>query len=278
MQTQGFVQGISLSTFIQMVEMEKSTCTLKVQQGDESGLLHFVKGKMVDAELGEMQGQKAAYEIVNWSNAEIEIVSYPTLRPTRIDQSVTAILLDAARMMDESRRGGLKAVEELDEEEQEAVAEQAEEDEDEETAPEPPELIFTHSADEDPDMNKLHKVLETFREEVPEFVSTDIVNIESGLSIGGGSINPDFDASVASASYAEVVKSNHRALDLIGLGGDSTEDILVTTDQIYVLLRMLGSEYYHVLAVGRKGNLGLARAIMKKYEARLLSAVGELAG
>lgn len=122
-------------------------------------------------------------------------------------------------------------------------------------------------------MSVLQQELDKFRDEVPEFVSTDMVNIESGLSIGGATIDPDFDASVASACYAEVIKLNRRALELLGLGANSTEDLLVTTKKINILVRMLGVEYCHVLAISRKANLGLARAIMKKYEQVLLEAV-----
>ena len=115
--------------------------------------------------------------------------------------------------------------------------------------------------------------IEKFRGEIPAFVSTDIVHIESGMSIGGGSIDPAFDASLASASYAEVVKSNRRALDLLGMGADSTEDILITTERAYLLLRMLGNQYYHGLAISRDGNLGLCRMIMKKYEPVFLEQI-----
>ena len=124
-------------------------------------------------------------------------------------------------------------------------------------------------------MHTLQQELDKFREEVPEFVSTDMVNVESGLSIGGATIDPDFDASVASACYAEVVKLNKKALDLLGLGANSAEDILITTATLNILIRMLGTQYCHVLAITRKGNLGLARAIMKKYEAVLLEVVGD---
>ncbi|MEO0321473.1 MAG: hypothetical protein AAF447_00810 [Myxococcota bacterium] len=115
-----------------------------------------------------------------------------------------------------------------------------------------------------------------FKSQVPSFVSTDIVNIASGLSIGGGSIDPDFDATVASASYAEVVKSNARALELLGMGADTTEDILITTQNAYILIRLLGKEYYHGVAIARDGNLGLARVIMRKFEPAFLSALRRL--
>ncbi len=124
-------------------------------------------------------------------------------------------------------------------------------------------------------MNSLQQEMDKFRDEVPEFVSTDMVNVESGLSIGGATVDLDFDASVASACYAEVVKLNKKALDLLGLGANSTEDILITTSTLNILIRMLGTQYCHVLAITRKGNLGLARAIMKKYESVLLDVVGD---
>lgn len=122
----------------------------------------------------------------------------------------------------------------------------------------------------------LHDVIERFRSEVPAFVSTDIVNITSGMSIGGGSVDPRFDATVASASYAEVVKSNTRALQLLGMDPDSTEDILITTRSTYILLRLLDGEYYHGLAIGKDGNLGLARVIMKKYEPVFVDGIRSL--
>ncbi len=125
-------------------------------------------------------------------------------------------------------------------------------------------------------MNDLQAIVEQFHSRVPEFVLTDIVSVESGLSIAGDSRAPDFDASIAAAAYADVVKANLRALDASGLESASTEDILVTTDRLYILVRMIGNEYYHVLVAGREGNLGLARAIMKKFQPSLERALGQM--
>lgn len=253
--TEGFIQNISVPTFIQLLEQERRTCSIRVASGDDSAVLHFVDGDLIDAEAGELNGMAAAYEVVGWPDADIEILRYRNHRERRIDQPLRAILLDGSRLNDERRRS---------QEDADAAARVAE-------------ALTSIEEGDRPYMSNLQQVLDAFREEVPEFVSTDIVNIDSGLSIGGGSADPDFDASVASASYAEVVKANSRALDLLEIGAESTEDILITTERVYVLIRRMGDEYYHVLAVGRKGNLGLARAIMKKYEPKLLESIGDLA-
>lgn len=259
----GYVQGISLPTVLQMVEMEKTTCTVCVYGDLGSGRLHFRQGKMIDAEAGPLVGEIAALEIVNWTSHDIEIRQEVGQRPVRIATSLAALLLEASRLHDEQRRPV--------EDRQLSTREIPLHDE-----PIQWKSVLNDAASQEMGMNTLHKVLESFRQEVPEFVSTDIVNVDSGLSIGGGSIDPDFDGSIAAASYAEVVKANGRALELLGLGATSTEDILISTQKVYVLIRPMGAEYYHVLAVGRKGNLGLARAIMKKYEPKLLTAIGEL--
>ncbi len=123
-------------------------------------------------------------------------------------------------------------------------------------------------------MSRLHEVLRQFRDEVPDFVATDIVHLESGLSIGGLSAAPDFDAAAAAAAYGEVIKTNGRALELLGSSAEATEDILVTTDRWYVLLRMLGGSYYQCLAITREGSLGLPRLLMRKYATAFLEAIG----
>jgi len=124
-------------------------------------------------------------------------------------------------------------------------------------------------------MSRLHEILQSFQQEVPDFLATDIVHLESGLSIGGASVAPDFDAAAAAAAYAEVIKSNARALELLGSPQDSTEDILVTTAAFYVLLRTLGKSYYHCLAIDRRGSLGMPRLLMRRYAPAFLEAIGE---
>ncbi|MCI0346839.1 MAG: DUF4388 domain-containing protein [Chloroflexi bacterium] len=251
---QGYLQGVSLSTVVQLVGLERMTCSVGVHAGDRSGRLDFVQGELVDARAGDLAGTAAAYEILGWPDPSIDLAASVASHARSIERPLAAILLDVSRLADERLPPW---------------------------PPGPGEPSADHAAaraaaEQGEPMSRLQEILDALREDVPEFVSTDVVNVESGLSIGGGSADPQFDSSLASATSAEVVKANRNALELLGLGADSTEDILISTETVYLLIRMLGSEYYLVLAVRRKGNLGLARAIMKKHQPRLLAAVGEL--
>lgn len=102
--SKGYIQGISLSSFLQLVEMEKKTCTLTIRSGDEKGLLFFLKGVLIDAETGKLKDKEAAYEIVCWENAEIEINHMCKRRKNRINTSLNHILMESFRLKDEALR------------------------------------------------------------------------------------------------------------------------------------------------------------------------------
>lgn len=122
-------------------------------------------------------------------------------------------------------------------------------------------------------MAQLDDLLMKFREETDGFISTDIVGIADGISIGGGSIVPNFDSTAASAEFATVTQSILRALKT--LGNDNLEDVLVTTDNAYILVRILqNNRFYHGLAISKiKGNLGRARLIMKNYDPLISNSI-----
>ncbi|WP_201328034.1 roadblock/LC7 domain-containing protein [Thermotomaculum hydrothermale] len=127
-------------------------------------------------------------------------------------------------------------------------------------------------------MGELEKLLESAAKEIAEMVGASVVNMETGLALASYSVDPSFDVSVSSAAYAEVLKQNDVALDLLGgpeVVGE-VEDILVTTDKFYFLVRKLGNKHFLGVAITKKGNLGLARVIMKKYEPKMEEELAEL--
>lgn len=250
----GYVQGFSLPTLTQLIGIERKTCTLEVHNNGSTGLLFFQEGDLIDAQADAMEGPEAAAVILCWPAGETQIHRQCARSERRIHEAPQGILMRCLIARDEEQRRMAELL---------ALAVD--------------DLVESPAGGEgEGHMIRLETVLSEFREQVPEFVATDLVNLESGLSIGGSSADAAFDASAASASFGEVVRANLRALELMGMDGSSAEDILITTARVNILLRMLGRNYYHCLAIGKKGSLGFARAVMKKYEAALLSALGEV--
>lgn len=105
--SRSIIRGINLATFLQLVQMEGKTCTLKISSGHDRGLLHIKKGQLYAAETATARGEKAAHEIVCWENPEIEMESICRAKEREIDTPIEFILLEAYRVEDE-RREALK--------------------------------------------------------------------------------------------------------------------------------------------------------------------------
>jgi CheY-like chemotaxis protein len=65
--TEASAEGISIISFLNLIEMEKTTCILEIiTEGNPPGRMYFVDGILYDAECGGMTGEAAALEIISW--------------------------------------------------------------------------------------------------------------------------------------------------------------------------------------------------------------------
>jgi len=121
-------------------------------------------------------------------------------------------------------------------------------------------------------MAKLDQLIQEVRAQLGgDFVATDIVGMD-GISIAGGSVSPEFDSTEAAARFAMVMKLAAQVSNKIGMGG--VDDLLVTTDKVFILTRFLGNgTYYWGLAVSRNATLGSVRILMNEYADQLWDAI-----
>jgi len=124
----------------------------------------------------------------------------------------------------------------------------------------------------------LETLIDRFCREVEGFIATSVVRRRNGSQVGGRSADPRLDAAAAAGSYASVVESHFAAVKKLGAGAawGPTEDILISTTNTYLLIRLLGDHHYHWLAVSSESNLALCRLLMRSYEASLLSRLAGL--
>lgn len=99
-----------------------------------------------------------------------------------------------------------------------------------------------------------------------------LVDYESGMSLGSLGGGRSLDLEVASAGNTEVVRAKVRALAALKID-DSIEDILITLNKQYHLIRVLdrgGSQLFLYLALDReRANLALARHNLRRIDNEL---------
>jgi DNA-binding response OmpR family regulator/predicted regulator of Ras-like GTPase activity (Roadblock/LC7/MglB family) len=97
----GFITGVSLSSFLQLLELDNKTCTLTIHAGNKKGTMFFRDGILLDAKAQSQQGSKAAYSIITWNNVEIEIDNSCSINEKNIAETLGFILLEGCRRKDE---------------------------------------------------------------------------------------------------------------------------------------------------------------------------------
>ena len=103
--SKGYIHGFTLANFLQAVEVEQKTTTLRIRSGRRIGHIYIDRGEIVDAENDDgHKGEAAAIEILCWDDAEIELHGAHS-RERTIESSLMHILLEASRIKDENRRG-----------------------------------------------------------------------------------------------------------------------------------------------------------------------------
>ena len=95
---QGEVSGFELSNFVQLVSMDKKTCTLTVRYDDMVGYLYFSSGQLVEAEIGNMGGFDAAIKILGWNKPIIQIRGVCNKTKTGIEVPLEYLIVEAMRL------------------------------------------------------------------------------------------------------------------------------------------------------------------------------------
>jgi len=91
----------------------------------------------------------------------------------------------------------------------------------------------------------------------------DGIAVEKVIGEAGNEANLD----VAAAEFTSLVRSAQRSGSDIGLG--NLREIVVSLDSAVIMMRLIGREYFVVLALSPDGNLGRGRYELRKAELQL---------
>ena len=87
------LRGISLESFLQVLEVEKKTCTLTVTAAHRVGRLYIHQGELIHAEAGELESKAAAFAMLSWPDYSIKVIEKCDAKPT-IAERLNAILME----------------------------------------------------------------------------------------------------------------------------------------------------------------------------------------
>jgi len=119
----------------------------------------------------------------------------------------------------------------------------------------------------------LSNVKESLREAmtIEGAIAVALVDYESGMTLGSDGESRFFNIDVAAAGNTQVVRSKLEVMRHLGIEG-GIEDILITLDDQYHLIRLLGGTtlFLYIAIQRQRGNLGMARHRLKTIETNLV--------
>jgi CheY-like chemotaxis protein len=115
----GSLDGISVANILQLIEIEEKTCLIEiVSTVGGKGLFYFKDGELYDAISGNLKGEEAALEIIVMEKPKIRFRNIPNKKiARRIKTGLTGLIMEAARLKDESsveEEGDLHEMDEME--------------------------------------------------------------------------------------------------------------------------------------------------------------------
>jgi CheY-like chemotaxis protein len=152
---QGFEQGIiSLPSFLNLIEQERKTCTLRVREGKKDGYFYFLEGELIEIETGTCRGIEAALRILEWADPMITIVNYCRKKRQKTIFSPISEIISAHKKKRGDKKIPIKRENRLK-------------------------------------VKKMNQVIENMRSDLgTALIATDFWGIANGQSIGGYNTNP----------------------------------------------------------------------------------------
>ena len=109
----GTLHGINSGMFLQLIEMEQKTCTIRLadKSSGKQGVLFFRHGELIDARTDGLASEAAAYKIFAWDKVSISIENDCPRKGKNIKRDLHAIIMEAMRLKDEAADMGETAIE-----------------------------------------------------------------------------------------------------------------------------------------------------------------------
>lgn len=104
-QRAGFLSGISIPGFVQLLSVERKSIRLHLRRSDQpEGSLTLVGGVLVDARFGSVQGGAAALVLLAWEDAGMWLEAAAPEPARTISKALPGLILEALRLRGENQR------------------------------------------------------------------------------------------------------------------------------------------------------------------------------
>ena len=92
----GIAGSATLADLVQMECSVMATRAVRIDRGETSGRIYFARGQVIHAEVGELTGEAALFEMLRWNGGHVVVADGVHPATETIDRHWQSLLLEAA--------------------------------------------------------------------------------------------------------------------------------------------------------------------------------------
>lgn len=257
----------TLPGYLQLIEMEGKSCTLRVVSNKREGVLYIKAGEIFNADCGKLTGEAAVLEILSWNDVSLEIFKPYNITQRSINKPLTYFLPKKEKPPSSSKKIEVK----------DKVAVDA-------TKPAAPKKaandldsykLFAGAKSDEERVAVLNEIEQSLGSllQLDGAMAAALVDAKTGSTLGaiGGGLNIEA-AAIENSNFFKRKVELIKKLEM----DDKIEDILTNSVKQYHLIRPLAklSELFVYFVLNREdSNLALARRSLAEVERQISATV-----
>ncbi|MFT3923873.1 MAG: DUF4388 domain-containing protein [Myxococcales bacterium] len=100
----GSLHNMNIPAFLQLLEIERKTCSLRIESAGRTGTMFVMRGELLEARFDGLTADTAAYVIIGWLTGDV-YVEHGCFAPERtIHRPISHVLMSALQYRDEAGR------------------------------------------------------------------------------------------------------------------------------------------------------------------------------
>lgn len=107
---QGMLRKVGLQDVIQMECLGRNSCVLEISNPQTTGRLYIEEGSLIHASLGNLSGEKALQKLLSLAGGSFQLLPFEPPAQRTINGPWEFLLMEAARVRDESAQAGADEV------------------------------------------------------------------------------------------------------------------------------------------------------------------------
>ncbi|NTV15210.1 MAG: response regulator [Desulfobulbaceae bacterium] len=264
----GTVAGVGLADIIQINGLSRATTLLRVTHGENLGVIYFLEGQVVHAICGELEGEAAFYRIMEFKGGRLDSMSYADLPGRTINLPVEALIIEAARKMDETAQGHPRAQERTELNPDFAYNPHK-------TTPDSrgknDGTGATVARESEAKPVSMEDEMSSLKDVLAEFTNVPGVNTACLVGRDGFLLDSIAIAGIDTEMIGAIASSGFGASESMGkqLGKGTMSMSMIEYANGPVMLAPVGDDAFLVIVADRDANLGMIRLKIKKYAGKI---------